>query len=59
MKKQWIAFHSHVSGMIEIDEGAEKAIVQNGKSLLPVGVTKVVGDFNAMDVVVVRNPKGS
>ncbi|MCQ6282063.1 glutamate 5-kinase [Bacillus sp. EB600] len=58
MKKQWIAYHSHVNGSIEIDEGAEKAIVQNGKSLLPVGVTKVVGDFNAMDVVVVHNPKG-
>jgi glutamate 5-kinase len=59
MKKQWIAFHSHVSGAIEIDAGAEKAIVQNGKSLLPVGVTKVDGNFNAMDVVVVRNPKGN
>lgn len=58
MKKQWIAFHSHVSGTIEIDEGAERAIVQNGKSLLPVGVTKVSGDFNAMDVVVVHNVKG-
>lgn len=58
MKKQWIAFHSHICGTIEIDEGAEKAIVQRGKSLLPVGVTKVHGEFNALDVVEVRNQKG-
>ena len=38
MKKQWIAYHSQVGGIIEVDNGAEKAIVQNGKSLLPVGV---------------------
>lgn len=58
MRKQWIAFHSQVSGGIEIDEGAEKAILFHGKSLLPVGVTNVLGDFNALDVVEVRNQKG-
>ena len=58
MKKQWIAHHSHVSGIIEIDEGAEKAVVQKGKSLLPVGITKVTGVFKALDVVVVHNQKG-
>lgn len=58
MKQQWIAFHSPVSGIIEIDDGAEKAMVQNGKSLLPVGVTKVSGEFNEMDVVEVRNQQG-
>jgi glutamate 5-kinase len=58
MRKQWIAYHSHVGGVIEIDEGAEQAIVQKGKSLLPVGVTNVIGDFNALDVVEVRNQKG-
>lgn len=58
MRKQWIAYHSHVDGVIEIDEWAEQAIVQKGKSLLPVGVTKVIGKFNALDVVEVRNQKG-
>jgi len=58
MRKQWIAYHSQVRGVIEIDDGAEMAIVQNGKSLLPVGVTKVTGNFNALDVVEVRNQKG-
>lgn len=58
MRKQWIAYHSQVGGIIEIDEGAEQAIIQKGKSLLPVGVTNVIGEFNALDVVEVRNQKG-
>ncbi|MEH6996635.1 glutamate 5-kinase [Neobacillus drentensis] len=58
MKKQWIAFHSQTAGIVEIDEGAEAAIVTNGKSLLPVGITNVFGEFNAMDVVEVHNQKG-
>ncbi|MBT2655734.1 glutamate 5-kinase [Bacillus sp. ISL-18] len=58
MRKQWIAYHSQVGGVIEIDDGAENAIMFHGKSLLPVGVTKVDGDFNALDVVEVRNQKG-
>ncbi|MGX6443292.1 glutamate 5-kinase [Neobacillus sp. K501] len=58
MKKQWIAFHSQSAGVVEIDGGAELAIVTNGKSLLPVGVTKVIGEFNAMDVVEVHNQQG-
>jgi glutamate 5-kinase len=58
MRKQWIAYHSQVGGVIEIDAGAEKAIVFQGKSLLPVGVTNVIGEFNALDVVVVHNQQG-
>jgi len=58
MRKQWIAYHSQVGGVIEIDDGAEDAILFHGKSLLPVGVTNVNGDFNALDVVEVRNQKG-
>lgn len=58
MRKQWIAYHSHVKGLIEIDDGAEVAIIQRGKSLLPVGVTNVSGEFNALDVIEVQNQKG-
>ncbi len=58
MRKQWIAYHSQVGGVIEIDDGAEKAVLFHGKSLLPVGVTNVMGDFNALDVVEVKNQKG-
>ncbi|WP_078410358.1 glutamate 5-kinase [Priestia abyssalis] len=58
MKKQWIAHHSQVAGTIEIDEGAENALLQNGKSLLPAGVINAEGSFKALDVVEVINQKG-
>jgi glutamate 5-kinase len=59
MRKQWIAYHAPVAGKIEIDEGAETALLQRGKSLLPAGVTAVYGNFSAMDVVEVVNRKGA
>lgn len=48
--KRWIAYGASVKGQIHVNEGAKKAIL-DGSSLLPVGVTKVVGHFDAGDVV--------
>jgi glutamate 5-kinase len=48
--KRWIAYGASVKGQIYVNEGAKKAIFK-GSSLLPVGVTKVVGNFNVGDVV--------
>jgi glutamate 5-kinase len=48
--KRWIAYGAAVKGQIHVNEGAKKAILE-GSSLLPVGVTKVVGTFSAGDVV--------
>ena len=48
--KRWIAYGAAIKGQVHVNEGAKKAILQ-GSSLLPVGVTKVVGHFNAGDVV--------
>jgi glutamate 5-kinase len=53
--KRWIAYGAAVKGQIHVNEGAKKAILQ-GSSLLPVGVTKVVGIFDAGDVVSVEDP---
>ncbi|MCT2536350.1 glutamate 5-kinase [Aquibacillus koreensis] len=50
-QKQWIAFHSSVNGKIFIDEGAERAIIKEGKSLLPAGIIAIDGSFQAGDVV--------
>jgi glutamate 5-kinase len=58
MRKQWIAYHAHVSGKVAVDEGAETALLRRGKSLLPAGVTNVFGTFQAFDVVEVINQKG-
>ena len=44
-RKTWIAFTLKPKGMIEIDAGAAAAILQKGKSLLPIGVVNVEGDF--------------
>ena len=48
--KRWIAYGASVKGQIYVNGGAKKAIIE-GSSLLPVGVTKVVGHFNVGDVV--------
>jgi len=50
-KKYWIAFTLKSKGRLVIDEGAEKALVEQGKSLLPSGVTDVEGHFNPGDPV--------
>ncbi|WP_096201099.1 glutamate 5-kinase [Bacillus sp. FJAT-45350] len=56
-KKQWIGIHSSISGKIQIDKGAEKAVVSNGKSLLPAGVKTIEGQFTVGEVVEVINEK--
>ena len=48
--KRWIAYGAAVKGTIHVNEGAKKAILE-GSSLLPVGITKVVGTFNEGEVV--------
>ncbi|MGE5638063.1 MAG: glutamate 5-kinase [Chloroflexota bacterium] len=48
--KRWIAYGAAIKGQIYVNEGAKKAIL-DGSSLLPVGITKVVGTFSAGDVV--------
>jgi glutamate 5-kinase len=48
--KRWIAFGAAVKGQIHVNKGAKQAIME-GSSLLPVGVTKVVGVFSVGDVV--------
>lgn len=56
--RQWIFLHSETTGKIYVDEGAEQAILYNGKSLLPAGVFKVKGDFHKGDVVEVFGLNG-
>jgi glutamate 5-kinase len=51
--KRWIAFGMVTKGSIIIDKGAEEAIVNKGKSLLPVGVIEVDGCFKKGDNIMV------
>jgi len=55
-KKQWILNSISTKGSIMIDDGAEKAL-KNGKSLLPIGVTAVEGNFSRGDAVYIINSK--
>lgn len=50
-RKRWLAFISRPKGRIMVNEGAREAIVEHGKSLLPVGVVGVEGRFQQGDVV--------
>jgi glutamate 5-kinase len=55
--KRWIAYGAAVKGQIHVNAGAKKAIL-DGNSLLPVGVTKLVGHFKACDVVSLVDEEG-
>ena len=51
-KKHWIAFTKSPKGRLVIDKGAEKALLENGKSLLPSGIKGVSGRFDRGNSVV-------
>ncbi len=57
-KRHWIMFAKSLKGEIFIDRGAEKAITQNGKSLLPAGIKEVRGNFREGDSVMILNEEG-
>jgi glutamate 5-kinase len=50
-RKQWLADHLTVSGVVRLDAGAVRALTRDGKSLLPVGVIEVSGDFSRGELV--------
>ncbi len=56
-RKQWIAGSLEPRGVVVIDAGAQRALCA-GRSLLPVGVTSVQGDFQRGDAITVRGPEG-
>jgi len=58
-RKRWIAFFHHSKGALFVDDGAKKALRENGKSLLPPGVARCQGDFAAGDVVRICDLNGT
>ena len=52
-RKAWLSDHLQVRGSVTLDAGAAKALVADGKSLLPVGVTAVSGEFERGEVVAI------
>ena len=57
-RKQWLADHLQLAGRLVLDAGAVKAL-QSGKSLLPIGVTAIEGDFERGAAVACVSPDGA
>jgi glutamate 5-kinase len=57
-RKRWLAGLSRAAGKLVLDEGAVRVIRESGKSLLPVGVRRVEGEFERGDIVTCLDPDG-
>jgi glutamate 5-kinase len=57
-RKQWMVDHLQLRGAVVVDDGAVAKLREDGKSLLPIGVVEVQGDFVRGDVIAVRNAAG-
>ena len=56
-RKRWIMGSLVLAGTLSVDAGAARALL-TGKSLLPIGVTRVTGEFERGDAIAVLNPDG-
>lgn len=57
-RKQWIADHLQLRGSVVVDAGAASKVRDEGKSLLPIGMVQVDGEFSRGDVIAVRDHSG-
>ncbi len=57
-KKHWLAFTAHPRGEIVVDDGAARALRENGKSLLPAGIVEARGGFGLGDPVACVDRRG-
>lgn len=56
--KRWLGFTARPKGILTLDAGAARAVVELGRSLLPVGVTRIDGEFGKGDVVSLQDTQG-
>ena len=57
-RKQWLADHLNLGGRVKLDAGAVQALARGGRSLLPIGVLEVSGEFERGAVVACDDPQG-
>ncbi len=57
-RKQWMSNHLQLRGSVTVDDGAVLKVRDGGKSLLPIGMVSVAGDFHRGDVIAVRTSVG-
>ena len=58
-RKQWMADHLQLRGAVLVDAGAALKVSAEGKSLLPIGMTSVQGDFSRGDVIAIKGMDGN
>ncbi len=58
-RKQWMADHLQLRGAVVVDAGAAAKLQAEGKSLLPIGMTAVEGEFSRGEVIAVRDEQGA
>lgn len=57
-RKQWMADHLQMRGAVLVDDGAVAKLRDEGKSLLPIGMTAVEGEFSRGDVIAIKDAAG-
>jgi glutamate 5-kinase len=57
-RKQWMADHLQLRGSITVDKGAVDKVRKEGKSLLPIGMVAVEGEFSRGEVIAILDPQG-
>ena len=57
-RKQWMRNHLHTAGCVVLDAGATRKVTEDGKSLLPVGVVSVDGDFGRGEIISIIDTQG-
>jgi len=57
-KKRWIGYATNVLGKIIVNEGAKEAILNQSKSLLPIGIVEIINDFKQGEVVSICDESG-
>jgi glutamate 5-kinase len=58
-RKHWLAFTARARGELVVDDGAVKALVERGKSLLPAGIASARGEFGIGDPVTCVDARGA
>lgn len=57
-RKRWMLAQAHTAGHVRVDDGARGAVLNGGRSLLPVGIVDVQGEFERGALVSVRDAMG-
>ena len=57
-RKQWMKDHLKLHGSVLVDAGAVAKLKNEGKSLLPIGMTEVRGEFRRGEVIAICSPEG-